>query len=246
MPTLDELAEDTGAYLLPRPFHETIRRDGLVLVAGPAGGWVHRIRDPDVEWVRTEARRRGLSSVGWWVGWSSPAGTVAALLAHGLVPDEPPALTAMTCEAEPPEAPDIEVLPVETAGQYLEAVQVDWTVWELDAEERARRHRFEVERFERVHASGVVHHFAARLDGAVAGFGRAIDMAQGVALMGGAVLPHARRRGVYRALVRARWDHAAARGTPLLVVQAGPMSAPRLEAFGFARRGEVRLLLDRL
>ena len=38
-------------------------------------------------------------------------------------------------------------------------------------------------------------------------------MADGVALMGGAVLPEARGRGVYRALVHARWQYAAARGT---------------------------------
>ena len=68
----------------------------------------------------------------------------------------------------------------------------------------------------------------------------------GVALMGGAVLPEARRSGVYRALVHARWEHAARRGTPLLVVQAGRMSAPVLDGLGFVRHGDVRLFVDRL
>jgi GNAT superfamily N-acetyltransferase len=71
-------------------------------------------------------------------------------------------------------------------------------------------------------------------------------MEAGVALMGGAVLPEARGRGMYRALVRARWDHAVARGTPLLVVQAGPMSAPVLDGLGFERHGQIRLFADRL
>ena len=78
------------------------------------------------------------------------------------------------------------------------------------------------------------------------GFGRAIDMAEGAALMGGAVLPSARGRGVYRALVHARWEHAAGRGTPLLVVQAGRMSAPILAGLGFESHGEIRLYADRL
>jgi hypothetical protein len=44
-----------------------------------------------------------------------------------------------------------------------------------------------------------------------------------------------------RALVRVRWDHAVDRGTPLLVVQAAPMSAPVLDGLGFVRHGEIRL-----
>jgi GNAT superfamily N-acetyltransferase len=66
----------------------------------------------------------------------------------------------------------------------------------------------------------------------------------GVALWGGAVVPEARGNGVYRALVRARWDHAVARGTPLLVAQAGPMSGPVLEGLGFRPHGEIQLYCD--
>jgi len=75
---------------------------------------------------------------------------------------------------------------------------------------------------------------------------RHLDLAGGVALMGGAVLAEARGRGVYRALVRARWEHAAARGTPLLIVQAGEMSRPVLERLGFERHGDIHLYVDRL
>ena len=65
-------------------------------------------------------------------------------------------------------------------------------------------------------------------------------------LLNCAVLPELRGRGAYRALVRARWDHAAARGTPLLVVQAGDLSAPVLDRLGFVRRAVVKLYVDRL
>jgi hypothetical protein len=78
------------------------------------------------------------------------------------------------------------------------------------------------------------------------GFGRAIHMDDAVALFGGSVVPAARGRGVYRALVRARWDHAVARGTPVLVVQAGAMSRPVLSGLGFESHCEVRLMVDRL
>jgi DNA-directed RNA polymerase subunit N (RpoN/RPB10) len=44
--------------------------------------------------------------------------------------------------------------------------------------------------------------------------------------------------------VHARWDHAVARGTPCLVVQAGSLSAPVLDGLGFRRHCELRLLVD--
>jgi GNAT superfamily N-acetyltransferase len=66
-----------------------------------------------------------------------------------------------------------------------------------------------------------------------------------VLLLGGAVLPEARGRGCYRALVQARWEDAAARGTPALVVQAGEMSQPILERLGFQQVATMRVLFDR-
>jgi predicted GNAT family acetyltransferase len=66
----------------------------------------------------------------------------------------------------------------------------------------------------------------------------------GVTLFGGATLPEARGRGAYRALVAARWQDAVARGTPLLVTQAGSMSRPILTRLGFRQVCEIRILLD--
>jgi GNAT superfamily N-acetyltransferase len=58
------------------------------------------------------------------------------------------------------------------------------------------------------------------------------------------VLPVYRGRGVYRALVRARWDAALARGTLALVTQAGQMSRPILQRLGFRTLRESREFLD--
>jgi GNAT superfamily N-acetyltransferase len=245
-PPLEELAEDTIAWLLPQPGYETVDRGDLFLAVAPHNATVQRIRLGDVEeavaWARENA---GRSTIEWWLGWSStPADAAERLLAAGLVRDSVPTLTGMTCATPPPAVPEIDVRPLETADDYLAAVQVDWEVWDLSTEERAGRLENEVQRFDEIQASGVVHHFAAYDGERPIGFGRAVDMAGGVALMGGAVLPDARGRGAYRALVRARWDHAAERETPLLVVQAGDLSAPVLEGLGFERHGEIRLYVD--
>jgi GNAT superfamily N-acetyltransferase len=246
MPTRAELAENTAAYVLPRPRYPMVVTDDYTYIAGPHDAWVLDIRSANVEWARSESRGRGLSVVKWWVGWSAAPSLVDELLAQGLVLDDEPLLAGLTSVSEPPDAPHIEVRPIETAEQYLEAIAVDWEVWQLSEEKRAERRVTEVERFDEDDALGVAHHWAAFEDGQAVGFGRALDLEDGVALMGGAVLPEWRGRGVYRALVRARWDHAAARGTPLLVVQAGPMSAPVLDGLGFRRHGEIRLFADRL
>ena len=246
-PSIAELAEDTAVHLLPRRGFELIDRGELVFEAAKHRASVQRPRLGDVAaavtWARGECARRGVGRCEWWVGWSAtPADLHQRLLDFGLVPDdEEPTLTGMSTDREPPAAPHVEVRRIETLEEQLTALEVDWDVWSLPEPERASRRAFEHERFD---PSGAVHHFAAYEDGRPVGFGRAIDMDRGVALMGGAVLPAARGRGVYRALVHVRWVHAAGRGTPLLVVQAGRMSAPVLDGLGFRRHGDLRLLMD--
>ena len=86
--------------------------------------------------------------------------------------------------------------------------------------------------------------FVALLDGEIVGSGGARYFESGIYLLGGNVAEHARGRGVYRALVRARWDESVRRGTPALVVHAGAMSRPILEHVGFRTVSEVHALLD--
>lgn len=246
MPTLDQLAESTAVYLRPQPGYDKLVLEQFTYIAGPNNAWVLDIAEADVDWARDESRRRGLPLVEWWVGWSSPPGLAEQLLGRGLVPDDEPVLIGMTCSTEPPAAPHVEVHAIETVEQYLEAVAIDWEVWDVPAEERQQRRVTETARFVSSLETGTVHHWAAYEDGVPLGFGRAVDMDGGAALMGGAVLPEARGRGIYRALVHARWEHVVSRGTPLLVVQAGAMSAPILASLGFASHGEIRLYADRL
>jgi GNAT superfamily N-acetyltransferase len=64
-------------------------------------------------------------------------------------------------------------------------------------------------------------------------------------LMNAGVLPAYRGRGIYTALLRARWDEAVRRSSPILVTQAGALSRPILERFGFKTVGTIRRLEDR-
>ena len=67
-----------------------------------------------------------------------------------------------------------------------------------------------------------------------------------VVLSGGATLPALRRRGAYQALIAARWRDAVARGTPILVTQAGRMSRPILARLGFSVVAQVQIFLDEM
>src|SRR5713101_4376045 len=165
MATREQLAENTGAYLLPRPSYDTVVTDDYTYVAGPRNAWVLEIRAANVEWARAESRRRGISLIEWWVGWSAPASLADDLLRVGLVPDDEPVLTGMTCATEPPAAAHIDVRRIETLDQYLEAIAVDWEVWPLPEEERAKRRATEVDRFDAEHAAGTAHHWAAHDEG---------------------------------------------------------------------------------
>jgi hypothetical protein len=247
-PTVAELAEDAAFHVLPRPGFETIRRDDFFFEAGKRRASIQRLRLGDIDatlaWTRDECARRGIGQCEWWVGWSAtPADLAEQLVARGFTPDpEEAMLTGMSIEHEPPAAAHVDVRRIESLEQHLAALEVSWDVWKLPEAERASRRDHERERFV---ADGNVHHFAAYDGDRPVGFGRAIDMTQGVALMGGDVAASARRRGVYRALVHARWQHAVARRTPLLVVQAGRMSAPVLTGLGFRSHGTIRLFMDR-
>ena len=73
----------------------------------------------------------------------------------------------------------------------------------------------------------------------------AVPSQRGAYLIAGAVAPWARGRGLYRALVRARWELAVERGTPALVTQADPKTSyPILERVGFEDVCRIRRLED--
>jgi hypothetical protein len=168
---------------------------------------------------------------------ATPGDLVQRLHELGLVDDAPTALAiGMMLDREPPEPPgDVEVRRVETDDDLYAADRIAAVAF---GGPPPRRRRFAADPNNVVYLAVVDGEPVAR---ASASYG---DL--GATLFGGATLPEARGRGAYRALVAARWYDAAARGTPRLVTQAGPMSRPILAALGFREVCEIRILVDRV
>ncbi len=247
-------AEEPGLWTPPGAGARVIAGDGFHLVARHGRATVERVRLPAgrvpgaVAAARALARAEGAAEVVWWAGeLSRPRDLAARLTAAGLVPlEEEPLLVTLTTGHEPPPVPGVEVRPVQDIDAYRAAVEVNWEAWGVPEDSRTRLRGGVAASWEAQQASGLVDHHLALVDDQPAGFGRLVATPAAGVLMGGSVAPWARGRGVYRALVHARFLAAAARGTPRLVTAAGAMSAPVLQRLGFARIGEVRLLRDPL
>jgi GNAT superfamily N-acetyltransferase len=192
--------------------------------------------------VRAWFRERGRDDFSWWVGTSSTPGVYEALRELGATPDpETEYLGAMVLDEEPPRVDGVDVRPVETFDAALVSRRIMMSGFETEPPppERIRADWYEAQRMDRSRA------FLAYVDGEPAGRAAAVITDAGpVQLVGGTVLEPFRGRGLYRALVRARWDWAVDRGTPVLVTQAGHMSRPILERLGFRTVGRVRVLFD--
>ena len=159
---------------------------------------------------------------------------VAALREAGCRdPDPPlvPTFTALATEREPPSAPGIDVRRIETFEDFL--VGLELVLSDGWSEEHRARQRAEAEETYFRRRSRPGGEWLAYVDGAPAAWGSGVVCTLGMFLAGADTLPAYRGRGCYRALLRARWDDAVARGAPALVVHAGEMSRPILERCGF-------------
>lgn len=254
-PPLRALAEDLRLELPPRPDLTRIDtpRYTLLLRRPPSSlpTYVQRARlgagevAGAVDEIRAAVAARGLRRVVWELGPSStPPDLEARLLELGVVPlPAGSTLATMVLTRPPPPPPGgILVRPVDTLDDYRIAERLRYRGFDLPeplpdavealwAEHRADRH---------------ARLYLAWHEGAPIGMAQAILLDGAVVLLGGTTTPEARGRGAYRALVSARWDDAARRGTPALAVQAMPSSRPILERLGFATLGESRALLDEL
>jgi hypothetical protein len=254
VPTLAELAEEPGLWLPDDGLRELVALDGLTATIYGSSFSVERVRlpaggvDRALADVRELARARRVREVLWWVsGRSRPRDLERLLLERGLVPDPAePELTTVTLEEPPAGVATVEVRLVETLDDFRRALAIDWDVFDLPQERRAERRAAAREQWRRLSGDERVFHHLALVDDAPVGFGRTVLSPAGGLMLGGAVLPHARGRGVYTSLIHARWREAAARGVPALGTAAGSMSGPILRRLGFAEHGTVRLLLDRL
>jgi predicted N-acetyltransferase YhbS len=255
-PTIEDLAADANAYL-PGPSVEIEEREGYVLKNNdvspyPLFGLVLRQRlEPEavpgaVDGARAWFRERGRARFAWAVAdTATPADLADRLLDLGLEPNEgEPVFAGMVLEHEPPGTPRVEVRRVETFEEQVAADEVAMDSFGLTEEEKAPARKGRRERWERAREDRRGDDFIALLDGRVVGSAGVNYNDVGLYLGGGNVAPAARGKGVYRALVRARWDLAVARGTPALVTQAGKMSRPILERLGFRTVCEIRGFVD--
>jgi len=201
-----------------------------------------------VEAARVVARERGKTIVAWWVPPDQDH-VGPRLEAAGLVNRDTPgfeaienalALTTPPCGER---VHGVDVRMTETWDDYRAAAHVVEEVFGMPPmTDDDLRSRFDDYR----HPHNPGRGFVALIDGRVVGTSYAAFGDAGVNLFGGSVLPEARGRGVYRALVQARWDAASARGTPALTVQAGRMSRPICERLGFVFLAPVRVFVDLL
>jgi hypothetical protein len=186
----------------------------------------------------------------WWLGPSTRPSDLSELLPlHGLTEprDGVSKVLALVLTDEPPKPPaGLDVHLVETFDEYVASRQVQWDAFDVPEERRAIQREHVGAEFEESTRFGVPVTFTAALDGRVGATAMAIPSERGVFLIAGATAPWARGRGLYRALVHARWEYAVARGTPALVTQADPKTSyPILKRLGFEDVCEIRRLDDR-
>jgi predicted N-acetyltransferase YhbS len=180
----------------------------------------------------------------WWIAPSArPENIIELLEARGFRPAEDgPECRALALTSQPPEsAPGIEVRRVETYEDFAAARQVQWDAFEVPEARRELQRAHMRTEFEESIAHRTPLTFLATLDGKPAATGMAIPSDRGVFLVAGATATWARGRGLYRALVRARWDFAVERGTPALVTDAVvDTSYPILRRLGFVEVCTIR------
>lgn len=252
----DELrafAQNPDRYTMISPDVDRFADERVCIIQGTVWASVSGVRvgDDDVEALVAEVRERVPAEklLTWWLDpGATPVDLEARLRALGLrePSDRGYRLHALACVAEPTPGPaNVRVRRVETLADYEQAMAVMWEAFETPAERIAQQRPHVAAEFDAHRSAGVPVSFLAELDGRPAGLGRSVYSDRGVFLIAGAVAPWARGNGVYRALVRARWDDAVARGTPALVTEALPdTSYPILKRLGFADVCEIRRLED--
>ena len=174
----------------------------------------------------------------WWFGPSArPSDLGERLLAAGLAfPKNGVGLvkTLVLVDEPPPIPAEIEVRRIETFEDFLVAREVQWDAFDVPPDRRELQRAHLDEEFAESMEHDFPFDFLALLEGRPAATATAIPSARGMFLVAGSTMRWARGRGLYRALVRRRWDYAVERGTPALVTQAVPdTSYPILKRLGF-------------
>ena len=241
-PELREFAQNPDRYTWISRDVDRFADERVCVIQGTTWAGVSgvRVEAGDVEALLAEVRERvpAEKALVWWLDPDTrPVDLRDRLLALGLREprDRGALLHALACVDEPPPGPvEVDVIRVVTFEEHVAATEVMWDAFDTPADRREAQQRHLRAEFDAARDASVPVTFLARYDGRAAGVGRSIYSDRGVFLIAGAVAAWARGRGVYRALVRARWDDAVARGTPALVTEAMPdTSYPILKRVGF-------------
>ena len=225
-----ERVEQDGVlcFFHPYPNAQPVEPLGLAVADMPAA----------VVTARRAARERGKQLQVWWIA-PEDADLGPALEREGLVNEDTPGFEAIENAmvlVQPPRGEngaEIAVSAVENYEDYAASTSVVMDAFEFPEAMRAELAAELPRRWEEYQdPENPGRQYVARIGDEILG------------TFGGAVLPGARGRGVYRALTLARWVEAVEQGTPALTVQAGRMSMPILSKLGFTKVGEVRMYVD--
>ena len=247
------LADEPNTHAPLRDGEERIVDPRFVVWLGPGEGpgWTvvqrFRFEPEEVDAVIADVHEllieRGRDACAWEIGSTArPANLAELLLARGMEWAERDSHQAGMVLDREPEAgpPEVTVRMAESFEEYIvtEAIANLAFGGSVPSDEQVRT-RWETRNPE------VTRRYIASIDGTDIGTASATFLPDGVMLNAGSTLPDHRGRGAYRALVRARWDDAAAAGTPVLITQAGEMSRPILERLGFRQICTILALVDR-
>lgn len=238
------------------PFRQ-VQGDGysVGLFSGQTFGTVSvEALDPDqVEAVVEEATKLlladGKRRAAWFVAEAAqPPGLAERLLAMGMVPHEEPPLEprfAAMALVNPPhgEHAGVEARLAESYEEFQQASRLGQAVFDLSEHDRAAAEAHEHELWQSEQRVDTYRTYVALIGGEVVGGAALIHGRNASFLAGGYTRTDMRGRGVYRALVHARWGSAVTRGTPALTVGAGEISRPVLEGVGFRIVGWIDCLL---
>jgi len=255
-PELREYAEtpDRFSHIAAGGIVERFADDRVCILQGPTWAAVSGVRvgRDDVESLLEEMRTRVPADKEpvWWIGPSArPPDLHDRLQALGLGEprDRAPLLHALVLTEEPGRPEGIDVDRIDTYERYVAAKELQWNAFSTPEDRRARDRARLRDDFDESQRVGIPLGFLATLDGRPAGTAMAVPSDRGVFLIGGSTAEWARGRGVYRALVRARWEFAVERGTPALITHAVPnTSYPILRRLGFQEVCEIRRVQDRV
>lgn len=231
----------------PPPEHpyRQVARSGywIGLFPGQSFGTVTVERIDDVEAALADVRQvladDGKSCATWFVSEAaSPAGLAASLVDLGIEPwnEAPfePRYSTMALAHEPPAGPPgVEARRPVSIEEFSAGQRIAQAAFAMGDDNAAAMDAQEQRLWEMEQRHDAYRSFVALVDGEVVAGAACIFGRTAAFLVGGYTREDMRGRGIYRALVRARWDAAVERGTPALTVGAGRMSRPILEQLGF-------------